>query len=161
MLNKIPQSIGQVIEKYQSAAPVNVVGIANDLGINVWEKESLIPPVSGMICPDPINGGKSGFSIIVRKSDSLERKRFTVAHEIAHFILHRDKASDGITDDAMYRSGLSSKEETEANRLAADILMPYTLVQNLVNEGFKTVPELAEKLGVSKTAMSIRLNIPT
>lgn len=73
----------------------------------------------------------------------------------------RDKASDGITDDAMYRSGLSSKEETEANRLAADILMPYTLIQNLVNEGFKTVPELAEKLGVSKTAMSIRLNIPT
>jgi hypothetical protein len=161
MLSKIPQSIGQVIEKYQSAAPVNVVGIANDLGINVWEKESLNPPVSGMICLDKINGGPSGFSIIVRKGDSLARKRFTVAHEIAHFILHREKASDGITDDAMYRSGLSTKEETEANRLAADILMPYTLVQVLVKEGFKTLPELAEKLGVSKTAMSIRLNIPT
>ncbi|MCU1249382.1 MAG: hypothetical protein JWQ49_2411 [Edaphobacter sp.] len=160
-MTKIPKSIGQVIEKYQRNAPVNVVGIANDLGINVWERQSLVPPVSGMICPDKINGGESGFSIIVRKGDPLARKRFTVAHEIAHFILHRDKASDGITDDAMYRSGLSSKEETEANRLAADILMPYTLVQNLVNEGFKSVPQLAGKLGVSQTAMSIRLNIPT
>jgi Zn-dependent peptidase ImmA (M78 family) len=157
----VSPSIGQIIAKYQASAPVNVVGIANELGIKVWEKESLNPPVSGMIYLDKINGGKSGFSIIVRKGDSLERKRFTVAHEIAHFILHKDKASGGITDDAMYRSGLSTREEAEANRLAADILMPYKLIRSLVSEGYKSMPALAEKLGVSKTAMSIRLNIPT
>ena len=160
-MTPIPESTGLTIGKYQTQAPVNVLAIAHDLGINVWQQDSLTPPVSGMLCPDKINGGISGFSIIVRKSDSPERKRFTVAHEIAHFILHREQANGGITDDEMYRSGLSSREETEANKLAADILMPYSLVSSLVSSGHRTVPELAKKLGVSKTAMNIRLNIPT
>jgi hypothetical protein len=45
--------------------------------------------------------------------------------------------------------------------MAADILMPYSLIQSLINRGYKTVPELARELVVSKQAMSIRLNIPT
>jgi Zn-dependent peptidase ImmA (M78 family) len=135
--------------------------MAEALGINVWQQEALTPPVSGMIRPDNMNGGRSGFSIIVRKGDSSVRKRFTVAHEIAHFILHREQAEKGITDDEMYRSGLSTREEVEANKLAADILMPYSLISSLVAKGYKSVSELASQLGVSKTAMSIRLNIPT
>ncbi len=150
---------GQVIAKYQTEAPVNVVKIAEELGIHVWEMENMSPDVSGKLFRDKLNGGPSGFSIVVRKSDSPARKRFTVAHEIAHFVLHKDKLDGGIIDDAMYRSGLGNKEETEANRLAADILMPYSLIQSLVKQGYKSGAMLAEKLGVSKTAIGIRLGL--
>ncbi len=152
---------GQIIAKYQRQAPVDVVAIASDLGVNVWKK-SLPDSVSGKIFRDPMNGGPTtGFSIAVNESHSLVRQRFTVAHEIAHFILHRRKLESGdLIDDAMYRSGLTSKEETAANRLAADILMPLPLIKQLLDAGIRDPESLAARLQVSLPAMRIRLGLP-
>lgn len=152
---------GQIIAKYQKSAPVDVGGIARDLGLNVWEMQSLPSSVSGKIFRDPLNGGSSGFSIAVNAAENPYRKRFTIAHEIAHFILHRDYLEKGdLVDDAMYRSGLSSAEETQANSLAAQILMPFSLIQALVDSGIKDVATLASTFQVSQPAMKIRLGIP-
>jgi hypothetical protein len=152
---------GQIIAKYQAQAPVDVVAIAKDLGINVWAMDSLPPSISGKIFRDPLNGGPSAFSIGVNASHSFVRQRFTVAHEIAHFVLHRAKLESGdLVDDALYRGGLSSKEETEANRLAADILMPLALIRSLMQAGIKDPQSLANKLQVSLPAMKIRLGLP-
>ncbi len=149
---------GQVIEKFQQEAPVNVVGIADELGVNVWE-EPLERPISGKLFIDKLNGGPSGFSIVANKSESRSRKRFTIAHEIAHFILHRDALTNGIVEDALFRGGLSSKQEVEANQLAADILMPFPLIGRLMAQGNRTIDELSEALEVSKAAISIRLGV--
>lgn len=116
-------TVGQIIEQFQQEAPVDVVGIAEALGIHVWEER--LGSISGKLFPDKLNGGTSGYSIVVNKTESEPRKRFTVAHELAHYILHRSDLENGIVEDALFRSGLSSKQETEANRLAADILMPF------------------------------------
>ena len=152
---------GQIIAKYQVQAPVDVVAIANDLGLNVWAMDSLPPSISGKIFRDKLNGGSSGFSIGVNADHSFVRQRFTVAHEIAHFVLHREKLeSSDLIDDAMYRGGLSSKEETEANRLAADILMPFPLILSLRRAGINDPQSLANKLQVSLAAMKIRLGLP-
>ncbi len=152
---------GQIIAKNQAKAPVNVVAVASDLGIKVWAMHSLPPTVSGKLFIDPLNGGWSGFSIGVNAEEPTLRKRFTVAHEIAHFILHRNKIENGeIVDDTLYRSGLSSREETEANRLAADILMPYKLISALMHSGRRDPESLADALQVSLPAMKIRLGIP-
>jgi Zn-dependent peptidase ImmA (M78 family) len=151
---------GQIIAKYQSQAPVDVVGIANDLGISVWKK-SFPDYISGKIFRDPLNGGRSTFSIAVNQSHSFVRQRFTVAHEIAHFLLHRGKLESGeLVDYAMYRSGLSSKEETAANRFAADILMPLPLLRKLMDAGIRDPQSLARKLQVSLPTMKIRLGLP-
>lgn len=152
-------TVGQIIERFQQEAPVNVVGIAERLGVNVWE-DDLPNPISGKLFIDKLNGGSSGFSIVINKSESNPRKRFTVAHEIAHFILHRNDLKDGIVEDALFRGALSSKKETEANQLAAEILMPFHLIQKLMSRGIRTLSELAEALEVSKTAMAIRLGVP-
>ncbi|HCM3005245.1 TPA: ImmA/IrrE family metallo-endopeptidase, partial [Klebsiella pneumoniae] len=93
------------------------------------------------------------------------RQRFTLAHEIAHFLLHRDRIGDGITDDILYRSKLSDFMEVQANRLAADILMPGHLLEKKLLELTQTVElrdeqkieRLAEVAGVSTTAIKIRL----
>jgi Zn-dependent peptidase ImmA (M78 family) len=139
---------------------VDVVSIAEEIGIRVWEMHRLKEGVSGQIWRDPINGGTTGFSIGVRASDPLVRKRFTVAHELAHYILHRSKLDGGIYEDVMYRGGLSSREETQANRMAADVLMPFKLISKLMDEGENTLEGLARRLQVSLAALKIRLEIP-
>jgi hypothetical protein len=152
---------GQIIAKYQSHAPVDVVAIAAELGINVWETKSFPDSISGKIFKDPLNGGKSGFSILVNANHSLTRKRFTIAHEIGHFVWHRHRLESGeVVDDAMYRSGVTAKEETEANRFAADLLMPFPLIRSLMAAGIKSPEQLATKLQVSLAAMRIRLGLP-
>lgn len=151
----------KIIVQYQQAPPVEVVRIAEALGLRVWEFSDLPPTVSGKIFKDAKNGGASGFSIGVNATESFTRKRFTVAHELAHFILHRNRITNELVDDTMYRSPLvSSAEEVEANKVAADILMPYHLIQRLMGAGMTNVDQLASAFQVSGTAMRVRLNIP-
>jgi Zn-dependent peptidase ImmA (M78 family) len=66
----------------------------------------------------------------------------------------------GILENALFRGGLSNKKEVEANKLAADILMPMHLIKSLMAEGNVTVAALAEKLEVSESAVAIRLEVP-
>ena len=73
--------------------------------------------------------------------------------------MHRDRIGDGLEDDALYRSGLSTLEEVQANRMAAEILMPYALIDEAIKNGKKTIAELAQLFVVSKEAMNLRLQL--
>jgi IrrE N-terminal-like domain len=151
--------INEILKRFQAEAPVDVKGLAGALGVNVWELHSLPPSISGKIWKDERNGGSSGFSIGVNASEPFVRKRFTVAHEIAHFLLHRNLITNELLEDTMYR-GLGGREEAQANKLAADILMPYPLINRLMANGLTDVDALASLLQVSGIAMRIRLGIP-
>jgi hypothetical protein len=156
---QIPDATLRLIDHFQNEAPVDVLGLAGALGLNVWE-DDLPEGISGKLFRDSDNGGDSGYSILVNSPEPPVRKRFTTAHEIAHFILHRDLIDSGIEDDALYRSRLTNAMEAAANRLAADILMPYRLIRELQRAGFSEIPDLANKLQVSQHALSIRLGVP-
>lgn len=154
-----PQVVG-ILARYQKSAPVDVNALAKDLGLAVYADENMPSDESGKILKDAEHGGSSGYSIIVNAKEPRVRQRFTVAHEIAHYLLHRNLIGDGLTDDALYRSGLSTIEEVHANRLAADILMPYALIEQAIKKGAKTISALAGALFVSPQAISVRLGIP-
>lgn len=148
----------QIVNLYLSmndSPPVKVSRLANILGIKVYEAD-WPDTVSGKIQKDASKGGESGFAIFVNKSHPETRQRFTIAHEVAHYVLHEQLIGDGIFDDALYRSGLPNKVEAEANGLAADILMPWAMLNKHIN---KPPEVLAEMFGVSKQAMAIRLGI--
>lgn len=146
------------LKEFQREAPVKVGSLANALGIQVLISE-LPDGVSGKLYKDPEN--KGSWIIKVNRHEHKNRQRFTIAHEIAHFVLHRDEIGDGLTDDTFYRSGLSERREWEANKLAADILMPWPLIRAEMALEKKTPTELAQKFGVSEAAMHIRLGLPT
>lgn len=152
-------NVKALLRRFQESAPVDVKGIAEHFGIRVWELHDLAPN-SGTIFVDPKHGGQSGYSIGVNASEGFRRKRFTIAHELGHFVLHRNDIGDGITDDALYRSGLSSAKEREANRFAADLLMPQHLIMRVLHQGNHDVASLANLFAVSEAAMRIRLGIP-
>jgi hypothetical protein len=149
----------EVIRSFQDSAPGNVVELARAFGINVWESPSLPDGISGKLFKDEMHGGTQGYSIVVRAEDHIVRKRFTIAHEIGHFLLHRDRFGSQLLDDAFYRSALSTRAEAEANRMAAAILMPTHLVEHYLARGFKDPAALAAIFEVSAEAMRIRLGL--
>jgi hypothetical protein len=147
--------VTKVIRRFTSSAPVNIVGLARDLGITVRQAE--LGENSGEIFPDLVRGGFSGFSILVNSAHPRVRKRFTVAHELGHFLRHRNRISNRLIDDKMYRSRLGNTKEAEANKLAAELLMPGRLIQQLRAEGVKNVEDLAKRFEVSLEAMKHRI----
>lgn len=152
----LPEDQLVIIQTNQSSLPVPVGKIAKELGLIV--KSATLPAgISGEI--KEIDGV---VTIRVNRHDVKERQRFTIAHEIAHFLLHRDRIGDGIIDDVLYRSKLSDFLEVQANRLAADIIMPWSLIQDRLKIHSEKRAEsqceaIASEAEVSTTALKIRL----
>lgn len=146
-----------VLTDFVGQVPVKVGALAQALGLRVVVA-ALPLKISGLIKPDD----EGGFVIKVNRFESKERQRFTIAHEIAHFLLHRDKIQSGVVDSVLYRSKLSSRVEAEANRLAADIIMPRDKIREIarlhpMRNGSDLVATLAETFQVSRQAMDIRM----
>ena len=147
----------RLIRTFQQDAPVDLDGLASALGVKVQGTTDLPEGISGKIFPDRENGGTADYCIQINMGDPFARRRFTLAHELAHFILHRDLIGTGITDNELYRSGLPDQREFEANRLAADILMPSHLIFRYRDNGVRSVEALAARFKVSAAAMRIRM----
>ena len=146
-----------IIEKYQKEIPMKLGALAHELGLIV-KKSTLPANISGEI--KEVDGV---VTIRINRHDALNRQRYTLAHEISHFLLHRHLLQAGIQDDVLYRSSLSNVIETEANKLAADILMPLNLIKELLVKHSKGTNKesmyeaVAEEMQVSVTALKIRL----
>jgi len=139
--------------------PVDVVKIAKLNSIKVYEG-NLDKNVSGAI---RYNKEKDYFEILVNKNDTRQRKRFTIAHEIGHFFLHKEiLMSDEIHIDIMYRMPNEDEEqkrrEKDVDYFAGALLMNKTLLTKMYNEN-NTITELAEIFDVSVSAMTVRLDI--
>jgi hypothetical protein len=154
--SRIDPQEAETVQRHMAEVPVRVGALADALGLTVL-KSPLPPKISGLI--KPAAGG--GYEIRVNKYESVERQRFTLAHEIAHFLIHKSDIRAGVVDSILYRSALTSRKEAEANRLAAEILMPREAVDEKLSElgGFaddETVSSLARHFKVSEPAMRIR-----
>lgn len=111
---------------------------------------------------------KEGKGIIgVNLNHVKERKRFTIAHEIGHYVLHKKKGEQLFVEDYLYRDQETEtgekRQEREANAFAAALLMPKDLLAKEVKENQldvsheSAIETLAEKFKVSQIAMTYRL----
>lgn len=116
--------------------PVRIIEICRNMGFSVYQQD-LPRDICGYIM---INGElKDRFStdriVSVNSRESNKRRRFTVAHELAHFLFDFNPNQsiqyfnmfelDHVSDD--------SKEE-RANRFAAELLMPEKIFIDKYNE---------------------------
>lgn len=90
------------------------------------------------------------------------RRRFTVAHEIGHYLLHSSETLHYDTkaqlDEIYFRAdSISNSDEIEANHFAAELLMPEDIVHKCIQSGIQSIPDLAERFNVSEYAMRYRL----
>ncbi len=139
--------------KFQLKAPVFIRPMLDFLKINLKYVKYDDNNISGSIKYE-----NNKYIIKINENHHYTRQRFTAAHELSHFLLHKNDINYEIIDNLLYRSGLSAKKEIQANKLAADLLMPYDLINKYSN---KTLNELAEKFKVSNIAMAIRIECPT
>lgn len=151
----------EIIAPFLVEVPVKIATMARALGIEV-KSATLRPRISGQLQRSP--DSPSGFRIRINRHEAPSRQRFTIAHEVAHYLLHRDFIGDGIEDSILYRSTLSDTREAEANRLGAQLLMPKESVIRVLRElGGRATPEIARAMAVrydvSEAAMSIRLGL--
>ena len=144
--------------------PVPIEQLATVVGARI-RYEPFAGELSGMVHRSPV-----GVVIGVNSMHAPTRRRFTVAHELGHLLLHRNE--DLHIDERFpigFRSELSSKAldaaEIEANQFAAELLMPERLVRADV-AGLSEVPDiekaisrLAQRYEVSEQAMTIRLSV--
>jgi len=113
---------------------------------------------------------KGGRAVIgVNGAHSPTRKRFTIAHELGHYLLHEgnefvDQVRVDFRDDRSSAGTL--EQEVQANGFAAELLMPEQLVRDahmslaqagIEPEGDAFVARLADTFEVSHEAMSYRL----
>jgi len=148
-------------EQFQSTGgliPVPVVDIAKKLGLPVYEIE--MPLIEGVIPSGVLNKLKDGnWGIILNNKDAHTRKRFSIAHEIGHFLTHKDRAFvDAFTaGETFYRDGTGDEQlEKEANFFAANLLMPAEKIKEVW--ALSSNPsEMARKFDVSEVSMTFRL----
>lgn len=89
-------------------------------------------------------------------SEPERRRRFTIAHELGHFV-NGDTNAPRDTSRSFDRYNYDPRE-VNANRFAADLLMPEYAINYLINiKNIKTLEELADKFHVSTGAMHYRL----
>jgi hypothetical protein len=151
----IRESPADVLLRYASAPPpVDLRSMVADLGLGL-KHERLSHGISGKLLRD--KRYPAGFCVIVNETEPLNRQRFTIAHEMAHYVLHRDLIGDGVTDNAMYRSSLSDEFERQADQLAGKILLPAQAVKDAYRAGNVSFAKLSEMFTASQDAIRIRL----
>jgi len=140
----------------EAPLPVDPIRIAQSLGIRVYE-DKLPDGVSAAI----VNNPGSGATIVLSRDDATNRKRFSCAHEIGHFVRHTNELDPIGYSYVDFRNQEAStgdkEEEVYANTFAASLLMPAPLIQKLKSEGLKPA-EMIAKFGVSSIALANRFN---
>lgn len=101
---------------------------------------------------------KNGFWVMsVNKSHNPKRQKFTLAHEYAHYLLHKEN-SLSFVDTTFFRGADKTSIEYVANDFATNLLMPESVVRKLIdNDNIKNIGDLSEKFGVSAAAMKVRV----
>ena len=159
---ELERKAGDLLQEAGMAqAPVPVDQVAQYLGIQVDEAD-LGEECSGMLVRD-----EESAVIGVNVKHHEHRKRFTIAHEIAHFVLHGGEAYIDEPPHIDFRAADSGsgtqQEEKEANQFAAALLMPADQVRAAVAEQpfdptqDDELPNLAQRFKVSPQAMTTRL----
>ncbi len=136
-----------------SAPPIPVLEIAENNGADVIIRDF-----------GDYNDSVSGFcdfenkKIYVNENDGLQRQAFTMAHELGHWILHRELF---LEDPDRYpvlprfnKPDDADPYEKEANAFAAELLVPKRLLDPVK---FAGAVKLASIFGVSRSMMEYRL----
>jgi hypothetical protein len=142
--------------------PVDVEALARGEGAEV-QFERLEPSVSGLLVKTP----KGQVRIGVNASHHRNRQRFTISHEMGHYLLHSQQPTLFVDGQMVYfredaASDAFDPREIQANAFAAGLLMPEDFLRADLKNGIDVqdevaVRKLAERYQVSQQALTLRL----
>jgi len=148
-------TVDQILRAFWNRVlPIDPQAIAKMLGVEVVENNRL--GYSGYFHFVPDEYGNQVPTIEYNASENPQRVRFTIAHELGHFVNgDRDSRRD---NNFSFSVGNRDPKEIAANKFAADLIMPKGVVEYLVFEKRMTeIEALARAFNVSVGAMYYRL----
>lgn len=126
--DNIQEKLDDFLHNYSLDYPVDIFKLAEQAGYEVLRfypsKDKALPKISGaLVYEDKIK------QIFINGDESLNRQRFTCAHELGHAVLHH---KDSVDKHIAFRiDGNYDDEEKEANIFAACLLMPGEYLKDL------------------------------
>lgn len=152
------QIIERAVKLCELEGSVDVVKIAEGLGIDVFAIENG-DDFDADMAYDPITGT---FQIEVNQNHPFTRQRFSIAHELAHYVLHQDNVKkQGTINRIRFGSQDYDKHEAEADKLAAEILIPEKSLKEYLGENkvvtAASVMDISQKFRVSIMMVILRL----
>ncbi|PPF36353.1 ImmA/IrrE family metallo-endopeptidase [Rathayibacter sp. AY1A3] len=147
-------AVSTVAAFWRGGVPVDPYAVAKNLGIRVFER-SLPEGTSGFIRKLVHEDAE----VYLETSHSKLRKRFTLAHEIGHYI-ERTEIQDKPDEDFGFvekRGGRTDVHEFFANEFAANLLMPEEAIRSAYKRERNAIL-LAAEFQVSVSAMRLRLD---
>jgi Zn-dependent peptidase ImmA (M78 family) len=137
---------GEILDRYWNHnPPVDVVSICHNLG--------LIVKIAQQAQWDAALDVESRTIYVLAGTES--RQRFAIAHELAHWELHRDGRK---AFRCKFDSNERFLEEALANRFALDLLAPWNYVMAYAR--YESVPEMARRFQVSDALIQHRMKHP-
>ena len=153
-------AINEILKKeWDWKIPVNLSRIADRLNIRIepLNAEEQLKGISGSAGIDEQSNRVAKYSA----TESPNRQRFTIAHELGHFLLNHvtnDNTRYRADDLNNFSSTTFDPMETQANDFAANLLMPKPAINHFINNTeLSSVSELANAFKVSEAAMYYRL----
>lgn len=147
--------------------PIPVADIAESLLMLDIVEEDEVRSVPGAPTDAPLSGLLTTVDRTIwidrrEAARSPARKRFTIAHEIGHWILHASRGELPAFQKAcapgdIKEDGASTNPEREANEFANELVMPKELISTLAPECGFNLALLAERFEVSVRALELRL----
>ena len=145
----------ELLEEYGLEQLLRAIGISA-IGKDFSELEKRLGKPKGSILGMLLSSGNNA-AIFYRKDDSYNRRRFTIAHELAHAINHSDNEPH-----IEYRMAEKEMEENpverDANIVAGEILIPLPLLKReYLKLDIPSSTVLANIFKVSQNVMEARL----
>ena len=169
-----PETVNDAVKKINSVNnlgdPVKIIKLCQDMGFSIFQQK-LPENICGYIAVNGELKERLGTDriIAVNEKESSKRRRFTVAHELAHFLFDFDPSKiEFYNAFEIDHNDFDDERERLANRFAAEVLMPkkafeaeYNKVYNS-HEGsseqfYETVQELSDKFLVPPKAVEVRI----
>lgn len=140
-----------ICSDYLNVFPIDVRAIAKQLGLSV-RVEPMEEQKSGYL-----KRFEDGWVIGVNSLHHPRRQKFTLAHELGHYILHRKTVGE-VEDTTLFRADGYGEYgiEREANLFAAQLLMPSDEFKKVVDIKERKINDIAEYFGVSALAVKVR-----
>ena len=142
------------------APPVDLRAVAGACGLRYEEVDYFPDDVDALIVTND-----DGAVAVVNRKQSVRRRRFSCAHEIGHFVLHRDMSvlEDSVSIDLPPTGedgSTVSATEREANLFAGDLLVPLEYLKKVFRPGM-TAADVAQVFEVSESVAAIAISSHT
>jgi hypothetical protein len=158
-VNHSPEDFARALLNHPQTAGIdNVEDLAGKLGLMIREVNAT--SFEGALVRIPQS--REGFIAVRRDIRETGRRRFTVAHEVAHFVLPGHGQDECFCKSSMiesWRKDAVRKQEYEANRFASELLLPAKTLYPLVNKTDLTltvIKSLALRFNTSLTATAVK-----